>query len=109
MAVVKNMAKDGRYYWVVTEFEPKIDPISNDIISHTAFRKAAPQRAIDTMEPIYQKLLEIEKEGGMEASEKYLRGFFEEKRTTYDEFMDGVVGNTGLFRIFFNTMKKLFS
>jgi len=109
MAVVKNMAKDGRYYWVVTEFEPKIDPISNDIISHTAFRKAAPQKAIDTMEPIYQKLLEIEKEGGMEASEKYLRGFFEEKRTTYDEFMDGVVGNTGLFKIFFNTMKKLFS
>lgn len=109
MAVVKNMAKDGRYYWVVTEFEPKIDPISNDIISHTAFRKAAPQKAIDTMEPIYQKLLEIEKDGGMEASEKYLRGFFEEKRTTYDEFMDGVIGNTGLFRIFFNTMKKLFS
>jgi PAS domain S-box-containing protein len=109
MAVVKNMAKDGRYYWVVTEFEPKIDPISNDIISHTAFRKAAPQKAIDTMEPIYQKLLEIEKDGGMEASEKYLRGFFEEKRTTYDEFMDRVIGNTGLFRIFFNTMKKLFS
>lgn len=109
MAVVKNMAKDGRYYWVVTEFEPKIDPISNDIISHTAFRKAAPQKAIDTMEPIYQKLLEIEKDGGMEASEKYLRGFFEEKRTTYDEFMDGVIGNTGLFKIFFNTMKKLFS
>ncbi|MDY0117554.1 MAG: PAS domain-containing protein [Sulfurimonadaceae bacterium] len=109
MAVVKNMAKDGRYYWVITEFEPKIDPISNDIISHTAFRKAAPRKAIDTMEPIYQKLLEIEKEGGMEASEKYLRGFFEEKRTTYDEFINDVIGNTGLFRIFFNTMKKLFS
>lgn len=109
MAVVKNLAKDGRYYWVVTEFEPKIDPISNDIISHTAFRKAAPQKAIDTMEPIYQKLLEIEKEGGMEASEKYLRGFFEEKRVTYDEFIDGVIGNTGLFRIFFTAMKKLFS
>lgn len=109
MAVVKNLAKDGRYYWVITEFEPKIDPISNDIISHTAFRKAAPQKAIDIMEPIYQKLLEIEKEGGMEASEKYLRGFFEEKRTTYDEFIDGVIGNTGLFRIFFTAMKKLFS
>lgn len=109
MAVVKNMAKDGRYYWVITEFEPKIDPISNDIISHTAFRKAAPQKAINIMEPIYQKLLEIEKEGGMEASEKYLRGFFEEKHTTYDEFIDGVIGNTGLFKIFFTAMKKLFS
>ena len=61
MAVVKNLAKDGSYYWVVTEFEPKVDPITNEILSHTAFRKAAPQKAIDTMEPMYQKLLEIEK------------------------------------------------
>jgi len=109
MAVVKNLAKDGSYYWVVTEFQPKVDPISNEIISHTAFRKAAPQKAIETMEPIYQKLLEIEKEGGMEASEKYLRGFLEEKGVTYDEFINDLVGNKGLFKIFFAAMKKLFS
>ena len=109
MAVVKNMAKDGRYYWVVTEFEPKVDPISNEIISHTAFRKAAPQKAIDIMEPIYQKLLEIEKDGGVDASEKYLRGFLEEKKMSYDDFINGVVGNKGIFKIFFTAMKKLFS
>ncbi len=109
MAVVKNMAKDGSYYWVVTEFEPKVDPITNEIISHTAFRKAAPQEAIDTMAPIYQKLLEIEKDGGMEASEKYLRGFLEEKGKTYDEFINEIIGNKGLFKIFFAAMKKLFS
>ena len=72
MAVVKNLAKDGSYYWVVTEFQPKIDPITNEIISHTAFRKAAPPKAVKAMEPIYAKLLDIEKQGGMEASEKYL-------------------------------------
>jgi PAS domain S-box-containing protein len=109
MAVVKNMAKDGSYYWVVTEFEPKVDPITNEIISHTAFRKAAPQEAIDVMAPIYQKLLEIEKDGGMEASEKYLRGFLEEKGKTYDEFINEVIGNKGLFKIFFAAMKRLFS
>lgn len=109
MAVVKNLAKDGSYYWVVTEFEPKVDPITNKIISHTAFRKAAPQAAIDAMEPIYQKLLEIEKDGGMEASEKYLRGFLEEQGKTYDEFIDEIIGNKGLFKIFFTAMKKLFS
>jgi PAS domain S-box-containing protein len=109
MAVVKNMAKDGSYYWVVTEFEPKVDPITNEIISHTAFRKAAPQNAIDTIAPIYQKLIEIEKDGGMEASEKYLRGFLEEKNTTYDEFINKLVGNSGIFKIFFSAMKKLFS
>ncbi len=109
MAVVKNLAKDGSYYWVVTEFEPKVDPITNEIISHTAFRKAAPQNVIDTMEPIYQKLIEIEKDGGMEASEKYLRGFLEENRVTYDEFINNLVGNKGLFKVFFTMMKKLFS
>jgi len=109
MAVVKNLAKDGSYYWVVTEFEPKIDPITNEILSHTAFRKAAPQKAVETMIPIYQKLIEIEKEGGMQASEKYLRGFFEEKNITYDEYIDQLVGNRGIFKIFFTAMKKLFS
>lgn len=109
MAVVKNLAKDGSYYWVVTEFEPKIDPISNEIISHTAFRRAAPQKAIDTVEPIYKKLIEIEKNGGVEASEKYLRGFLEENKTTYDDFINNLVGNKGLFKIFFSMMKKLFS
>jgi len=109
MAVVKNLSKDGSYYWVVTEFEPKVDPITNEIISHTAFRKAAPQNAIDTMAPIYQKLLEIEKDGGVEASEKYLRGFLEDNNTSYDDFIDDLVGNKGLFKMFFTLMKKLFS
>jgi len=109
LAVVKNLAKNGDHYWVVTEFEPKVNPITNEIISHTAFRKAAPRKAIEVMEPIYAKLLELEKDGGMEASEKFLIGFLEEKKMTYDEFIDGVVGNKGLFKMFFTAMKKIFS
>ncbi|WP_024954735.1 PAS domain-containing protein [Sulfurospirillum arcachonense] len=109
MAVVKNLAKSGDHYWVVTDFEPKIDPLTNQILSHTAFRKAAPREAIDTMEPIYAKLLELEKEGGMEASEKYLYGYLENNNTTYDNFINSLVENKGLFKLFFSTMKKLFS
>lgn len=109
MAVVKNLAKDGSYYWVVTDFEPKVDPITNEIISHTAFRKAAPQKAIDAVTPLYATLLELEEEGGMEASEAYLRGYLEEHNTTYDELIDKIVGNNGIFKIFFTAMKKMFS
>ncbi len=108
IAVVKNLAKDGSYYWVITDFEPKKDPLTNKIISYTAFRKAAPQKAIDTMIPIYAKLLEIEKEGGMEASEKFLLDFLEERQTTYDDFIDEQIENRGLFKVFFTIMKKLF-
>ena len=109
MALVKNLAKDGSYYWVITEFEPKRDAISNEIISHTAFRKAAPKDAIKSIEPIYKKLLEIEKSSGVDASEKYFRAYLEEKDITYDEFIDKLVGNNTIFKIFFQTMKKLFS
>ncbi|MEA3372410.1 MAG: PAS domain-containing protein [Campylobacterota bacterium] len=108
MAIVKNLAKSGKYYWVVTEFEAKRDKLSNEIISYTAFRKAAPRKAVEAIIPIYQKLVEIEQEGGMEASEKYLLGLLEEKDMTYDEFVNELVGNKGIFKIFFAAMKKLF-
>jgi PAS domain S-box-containing protein len=109
MAIVKNLAKDGSYYWVVTEFEAKRDPLSGEIVSYTAFRKSAPKKAVEAIEPIYKQLLEIEKEGGMEASEQYLRSYLEDKGITYDEFINNLVGNKGLFKVFFTLMKKLFS
>jgi hypothetical protein len=108
MAVVKNMAKDGRHYWVVTDFEPKTDKITNEIISFTAYRKAASDAVIKSMEALYQRLREIESESGIEGAEKYLRGFLEDKNKSYDEFINELVGNKGLFKIFFTTMKKLF-
>jgi len=108
MAVVKNRAKDGRHYWVVTDFEPKTDKITNEIVSYTAYRKAAPENVIKAIEPIYKKLLEIESESGIEGSEKYLRGYLEDKGMSYDEYINDLVGNKGLFKIFFATMKKLF-
>ena len=30
---MKNLSKDGRYYWVITEFETKFDSITNELIS----------------------------------------------------------------------------
>ncbi len=109
IALVKNLAKDGSYYWVVTEFESKRDPLSNDIMSFTAFRKAAPRKAIDAIIPIYARLKEIERENGMDASEKYFRGFLEDQGLSYDEFIDKTIGNSGMFKMFFTLMKKLFS
>lgn len=109
MAIVKNLAKDGRHYWVVTDFEPKFDPITKEIISHTAFRKAAPKKAIEIIEPIYKKLVELEKEGGMKASGEFLENFFKEKKTTYDDFINETVENRGFFKLFFKAMKKIFS
>lgn len=97
-AIIKNLAKDGRYYWVITEFEPKIDPVTNIIISHTAFKRHVSQKTISTITPIYQKLLEIEEKHNMQASEDYLLEYLEKNNTTYDELIDKLIADKGIFQ-----------
>ncbi len=89
-ALVKNLAKDGRYYWVLTNFETKYDD-DNNIIAHYARRKAAPGNAVYQIEKLYNTLLSIEKNQNEEVAEKYFYGMLEEKRKSYDEFILSVL------------------
>ncbi|HIP02897.1 MAG TPA: PAS domain S-box protein [Campylobacterales bacterium] len=108
-AVVKNMAKDGRYYWVVTDFEIKVDKVTNDITGYFAYRTAAPRKAITAIEPLYKKLVSIEKESGMDGSGKYLNALLEAEGKTYDQFINEITGkNSTMMRLLFSAMKKFF-
>lgn len=108
-AVVKNMAKDGRYYWVVTDFEIKVDKVTNEITGYFAYRTAAPKKAVDAVMPLYQKLVSIEKVSGMDGSGKYLNALLEAEGKTYDQFINEVTGkNSTMMRLLFAAMKKFF-
>lgn len=86
-AVVKNLAKSGRFYWVVTDFEIAKDE-NGVIVNYFARRRSVPQEVISMhIEPLYKKLLQIESASGMEFSEKYLIGFLEEKNRSYIEYI----------------------
>jgi len=85
-ALVKNLSKDGRYYWVVTNFETKYDA-NGKIISHYAKRKAAPSFAVNKITKLYKTLVSIEKTRGKEVAEKYFVGLLEERQMTYDQFI----------------------
>lgn len=104
-ALVKNFAKDGRYYWVLTKFETQYDPLTKEIIGYVAYRKAAPEKAIKAISPVYQKMVEYEKIGGMEASAKFLTDTLLEKKLTYDEYIDKLSNYNALTKIFFDMMK----
>ncbi len=78
-AVVKNLAKDGRYYWIFTEFEIRKDTDTGKIIGYHASRKKISRHVIEIIADLYAKLLEIEKSEGVDASEKYLVAFLKEK------------------------------
>lgn len=93
--VVKNLAKSGKYYWVIADFDVKKDANGN-IKSLTAFRRAAPQNVIDTMEELYETMLNIEKRRGMEGSLAYLEAYLEEHNMTYEEFLDDLVTPKGI-------------
>ena len=87
-AVVKNLAKSGRYYWVVTDFESTKNE-EGEITHYFGRRRAVPQEIITNyIEPLYKKLLQIEKASGVEYSEKYLIGFLEEKNRSYVEYIN---------------------
>ncbi len=108
-ALVKNLAKSGRYYWVLTDFDVKVDKATNETVGYFAYRRAAPKNAVKQIEKVYAKLIEIEKERGMDGSEKYLLGFLEERGQTYDQFIDEITKNNGFVKLWFKAMKKFFS
>ncbi len=91
-AVIKNLAKDGRYYWVFTHFEIQRDINTKEITGYKAYRKAVSKYIKATLDPLYKKLVEIEKEGGMEASGKYLDEFLAQggPDVTFDNLMEEI-------------------
>jgi len=83
-AVVKNLAKDGRYYWIFTEFESRRDTDTGEIIGYHAARKSISKHVIEIISALYGKLLDIEKDEGVDASQEYLISFLKEKGNDID-------------------------
>lgn len=90
IAVVKNMGKTGRYYWVITDFVTEVD-LKGNITGYKAFRKPAPRKAIEAIIPIYKKLIEIEKSKDMQVAEDFLFGYLDGKGTNYDDFIASLI------------------
>ncbi|MEO8933319.1 MAG: PAS domain-containing protein [Xanthomarina sp.] len=96
-AVVKNLARSGRYYWMITDFEI-IYNNKDEITNYIAKRHSMPEKALKKhVEPLYKKLLHIEETSGVEASEKYLKGFLEEKKMTYEGWIRDSIESKGFF------------
>jgi PAS domain S-box-containing protein len=86
-AYVKNLTKSGRYYWVHAYVTPMYDPSSGKIIGYHSVRRSPNKKAIEQVVPLYKKMLDAEKFGGVEASMKVLNETLEKLKVTYDEFL----------------------
>ncbi len=104
--VIKNLAKDGRYYWVISDFEVKKD-MSGEIVALTAFRRAAAQDVIYAVEEIYEIMIAIERKHGMEKSLAYLESFLDEEGFTYPKFIEELTRSKGILETLLNAFKAM--
>lgn len=85
-AYVINSSADGGYYWVYANITPSYDQ-SGNIIGYYSVRIKPCQNGLSIIKPIYQKMVELESNGGTDASMSYLTKLLEEKGVNYDEFI----------------------
>jgi PAS domain S-box-containing protein len=89
-AYVKNLAKDGSYYWVFSNVTPVFDPTGN-VTGYFSVRRKPRQSGIDTMSEIYRRMLDEENRASAAnapvASIRVLTDILKEKGLSYEEFI----------------------
>lgn len=83
---VKNLKKDGGYYWVFAYITADYDQKGN-IVGYSSFRRKPSRAALEAIAPVYALLVDAEKKGGMEASGKLLSDFLAQHNTTYNDLV----------------------
>ena len=91
IGVVKNLAKSGEYYWVITDFEMRRDA-TGTITHYIARRKSVPKAVIENyVAPLYETLLKLEKVGGMELSSRFFKNYLAKQGKDYIDFIIDVM------------------
>ncbi len=60
---VKNMSKDGSFYWVFTHITPDFD-LNRQIVGYTSVRRCPRRDAIVKVEAVYREMLQAERAAG---------------------------------------------
>lgn len=89
-AYVKNMSKDGSYYWVFANITPDFDTQGNALGYFSVRRKAQPQ-AIAVVSDVYKAMLAEEQRAGAkdacDASLALLGSVLKQKGVSYEQFI----------------------
>lgn len=89
-AYVKNLCKDGSFYWVFANVTPLFDPTGR-IEGYFSVRRKPKPDGIKVMEGLYKTLLEIERQVGprdaIATATQALLKILADKGVSYDEFI----------------------
>ncbi|MDD3598491.1 PAS domain-containing protein [Sulfuricurvum sp.] len=85
-AYVKNLCKDGSYYWVFANATATLDEKGMIRDFHSVRRKPS-QKAMEIIPSLYTQLLLEEHKNGMNGSQRLLEKILNDKGVDYDEFI----------------------
>lgn len=85
-AYVKNLCKDGSYYWVFTNVTATLNQNGTIRDFHSVRRKPS-DKALKVIPDIYAQLLAAERRGGIEASKALLEKTLKDSGVSYDQFI----------------------
>jgi len=94
-AYVKNLARDGSFYWVYANVTADYDTQGN-IIGYFSVRRKPNPDAITTISQLYSEMLAEENRVGpkqaIEASSKILMNLLQSKESSYEELITSLQG-----------------
>ena len=85
-AYVKNLCKDGSYYWVYANVTASLDEKGNIRDYHSVRRKPSTS-AMRIIPDLYASLIQEERRGGVSASQQLLEKTLTTKGADYDTFI----------------------
>jgi PAS domain S-box-containing protein len=89
-AYVKNMAKDGSYYWVLANVTPSYDH-NGRVVGYFSVRRKPKDDGVSYFTDLYRTMLAAERQAGahdaIPASTKILDALLAEKGATYEQLV----------------------
>lgn len=89
-AYVKNMSRDGGYYWVFANVTPSYDD-DRQVIGYLSVRRKPSEAALPVISDLYRRMKEAEDRAGardaIAASTSVLTEFLAARGLSYDEFV----------------------
>jgi PAS domain S-box-containing protein len=87
---VKNLSKDGSFYWIYAHIRVAKNP-DGTFRNYVSTRKTMSKKAREIIEPLYAKLLETEKESGVDGSMALLNEFLASSGANLSTFNDAMI------------------
>ncbi len=90
---VKNLSKDGSFYWVLANITPSFSP-RGDLEGYYSVRRAPKRQALGVIQPLYREMLAAEQQAGprdaIEAGSRVLQDHLNRHETDYAHFVIGI-------------------